>query len=296
MNNISTAVIKNLLSGMLPAFMMVMMSCSKTSVAQVSQTDEIIFSTGSFDAEVNTKAVAVTELDAFNVLAVTGTLGSSESTVFNAAFTKSGSNYVGGKYWPSSDANYKFYAANAGITPAAGGPSIVATNDTDIVCAVLAAPTYREGNLLSFSHIFARLTTVTPAAPTGFTVSNLSIRITPKTRGTYALFQGYGKTDGTGWSAVYEGVEQAVATAVGDNSNDIYLIPGEYSLTANYTLTSGAYIDNYTKTATVSLVAGKTNTITTTLPHDAKEISFTVTISPWEDYEVEAEWQEDETE
>ena len=235
-------------------------------------------------AEVTTRATAVTSLTSFNVNCVTGTAGSAETSVFNAAFSGTAStSYKGGKYWPATDPSYKFYASNATLTPAAAGPTVAATNATDVVCAVLTSPTFAASNKLTFNHIFARLGTVTVTAPAdGSTVSNLAIKITPKTGGTYSLYKGNGKTDGTGWSSTTTGSATTIASATGSNSNDIYLVPGTYTLTATYTQTLGAYTESCTKTATVSLVGGKINSIATTIPDSgATEIVFTVSITAW---------------
>lgn len=254
-------------------------------------TDEITFTAAGegFDAAVQTKASAVTSLASFNVLAVTGTAGSAETTVFNAAFSGS-STYTGGKYWPSTDRSYHFYASNATIAPAATGPTIAATNDTDIVCAFLNTPAYKTSNALVFSHIFARIGTCKIAAPSGYTVSNLSVKVTPNTGGTYSLFAGNGKTDGTGWTSKTAGSQTTIASALNSTaSNDIYLVPGSYTLSAAYTLTKGDYSESFTKSATVSLVAGKVNNISSTLPAgNAAEIQFSVSVTPWSDNNITA--------
>jgi len=235
------------------------------------------------NASVTTKATsAVTSLSSFNVLCVTGTAGSSESTVFNSPFTGS-STYTGGKYWPSTDRSYKFYASNATITSAASGPTVSASNVTDVVCAFLDSPTYKASNELTFNHIFARVGTCTITAPSDYTVSGLTVKITPKTGGTYNLYTGNGKTDGTGWSSTSNGTITAIATSTGSTADQgMYLVPGSYTLSASYTLTKGDYSQSFNKTATVSLLAGKINNISSTLPAgNAADIVFTVSITDW---------------
>lgn len=243
-----------------------------------------------FSASVQTKATsAVTTLSSFNVNCVKGTLGSAETSIFNTSFTGSPS-YTGGQYWPASDQGYKFYASNVTMTPAAGGPTIAATNATDVVCAVLSSPSYKASNALVFNHIFARLGTCKISAPSGYTVSNLSVKVTPKTGGTYSLFAGNGKTDGTGWSSPTSGSATTIASALGSTTdNGLFLVPGSYTLTASYTLTSGAYSESFTKTATVALTAGKVNNISATLPTgNASQITFTVSVTAWSDNNITA--------
>lgn len=279
-----------------PLLLVAAIACNKNAqqlppLPEAEVTDEITFTTkgDGFDASVQTKASAVTSLSSFNVLAVTGTAGSAESTVFNSAFSGT-TTYTGGKYWPSTDRSYHFYASNASIAAAAGGPTIAATNDTDIVCAFLATPTYKASNALVFNHIFARIGTCKIAAPSGYTVSNLSVKVTPNTGGTYSLFAGNGKTDGTGWSGKTAGSATTIASALNSTTNnDIYLVPGSYSLSASYTLTKGDYTESFTKTANVSLVAGKVNNISSTLPAgNAVEIQFSVSVTPWSDNNISA--------
>lgn len=253
---------------------------------------EIVFTAEGegFSSSVMTKAAAaVTSLSSFNVNCVTGTAGSAETSVFNVAFSGSPS-FSGGKYWPSADPKYKFYASNVAMTPSAVGPTIAAVNTTDIVCAALLSPTYKASNALTFSHIFARLGTCKISAPSGYTVSNLSVKVTPNVSGTYNLFSGNGKTDGTGWSSKTPGSETVIASAVGSTaSNDLYLVPGTYTLTASYTLTMGAYSESFTKSSTVSLMAGKVNNISATLPAgNAAGIQFTVSVTPWSDNNITA--------
>lgn len=257
--------------------------------------EEIVFTAGGdlFDASVQTKAgtSAVTSLSSFNVLCVKGTAGSSESAVFNSSFSGS-TNYTGGKYWPSTDQSYKFYAANESMTTAASGPTIAAANSKDIVCAFLASPTYRSSNKLTFNHIFARIGTCNITAPSTYTVSNLKVTVTPKTGGTYALFAGNGKTDGTGWSETATGSAVTLASALNSSAdNNLYLVPGSYTLTATYTLTKGDYTEAFSKTSTVSLVGGKINNISATLPQgNAAEIVFTVSVTAWSNNSIEAQF------
>ena len=273
-------------------------SCSKNeealspAPAGEAAADQITFMAAGegFSSSVQTKAAsAVTSLSSFNVNCITGTAGSAESSVFNVAFSGT-TTYTGGKFWPSTNPSYKFYASNVAMTPAAGGPTIAAANTTDIVCAALLSPTYKASNTLTFNHIFARLGTCKIAAPDGYTVSGLSVKVTPNVSGTYNLFAGNGKTDGTGWSAKTPGSETVIASALNSTANnDIYLVPGSYTLTASYTLSMGDYSESFTKSSTVALVAGKVNNISATLPAgSASGIQFTVSVTPWSDNNITA--------
>ena len=263
------------------ALAMVLLSCGKEAAVHADSCS-ISFTAGGVLLDVTTKAAAVTSLQSFNVNCVTGTPGTSESPVFNSSFSGP-TTYTGGKYWPSSDRGYKFYASNATIVPSSSGPSVTVTNTVDVVCAACLSPSYRQSNQLSFSHIFARIGKCSVSAPSGYEVSGLTVKITPKTGGTYNLFKGNGKTDGTGWSEVSSGSALVIADAVGSTSdNGLYLVPGNYAVTVDYTLSTGAYSEKFTRSGTVTVSAGKINDISCTLPSgNAVPISFTVTIAPW---------------
>ena len=63
------------------------------------------------------------------------------------------------------------------------------TADKDVICAYLpsASVNYKNSNLLLFEHIFARVTSVTVTAATGYTISDVTISFVPKTTGTYNI-------------------------------------------------------------------------------------------------------------
>ena len=219
---------------------------------------------GLFQAKVDTKAAEVTSLAEFHVGCVTGTLGVSEVEVWNTTFTSSGGEtpvYVSDKYWPGSDLGYKFYASNMPLTPSATGYTVWASNATDVVCAVLADPGYCTTNVLSFEHVFSRLGNVTVEAFPGYTITGVSITMTPKTGGTYNLRT---KT----WSGMTTGSATTIANSTpGTKANDLYTVPGIYTLTASWTATdSGSNAVSYTnRTVDVELEKGVVNNATITL-------------------------------
>lgn len=252
-------------------------------------------------ATVSTKATAVTASDlntnGFKVNAVAGSAGADTEVWSNQLFEKVEGAWEQDKWWPNSDGSYRFYATyptSYAMTFASGGPTISASNEHDIICAYAASPTYKSVNTLSFDHIFARLSTVTVSMVSPYTISNMSIMITPKVSGTYKLYTGAGQTDGTGWSSTVEGSATNIATAafsegVSTTSNDIYLVPGTYTLSATWTATKDNYTQTFTnKTVDVDLVAGKTNNITASLTGNGTEIQFNVSVTAWSDNAVAA--------
>lgn len=243
-----------------------------------------------FNASVQTKATVVDEstlnTSGFNVSCTTGSTGSESSVWNNVAFSKSDSYFVAGgdgKWWPTTDPGYHFYGSNAALTFNADGCTVAATNATDVVCAYLPSPTYKSMNTLAFQHIFARITDVTFTAIDGYTISNISVTIVPNTGGTYNLRTGNGQTDGTGWSSLIEGSATTIANSTpGTKSNDLYLVPGSYRITASWTATKGAYSQTFSnKYCDIDVVGGKCNVITANLIGDASAIEFSVSVAAW---------------
>ena len=208
--------------GVFAAFMLAIASASCMKEAPelpVSSlpSDAITFGVDdSFTAEVQTKATEVTSLSSFYVTAVTGSAGSESQAWNSVQFSQvpgsSPATYAGNKYWPATNPGYKFYGSNVALNFAAGGTYVNASNATDVVCTYLSSPTYNTKNTLTFEHIFARLCRVDVAAQTGYTISNISLRITPKTGGTYNL-----RTKE--WSSIATGSATTIASSTGANNN-----------------------------------------------------------------------------
>jgi hypothetical protein len=285
-----------------------LVSCNKESAGNIQDELAPVEFTleGEISATVDTRATEITtsNITSFNVTATIGS--SSETAVSNFAniqFTKSGSVWKGGKYWPASNPSYHFYAANATMTHTTSGQTVSPTNaSTDIVVGYIASPTYNQSNALTMNHIFAQIGTVTINAPTGFKVSDLKVSVKPKTSGTYNLKSGSWTTVGSeASSATYlvgtSSSGASISTAGGSTNGgdkDLWLVPGSYTLTVTYKLiaadnTASATIN---KTATVSITQGKNNNISATLPADGSptEIEFTVTINPWSNENQGVTW------
>ena len=264
---------------------------------------EIVFAAQGLNFNVQTKVTPVTELATFNVLASTGTVGASETQAWApVSVTKSGSDYLTGKYWPLTDQNYHFYASNASLTFGATGSTVTADGSTDIVVAYLPTPSFKEKNTLTFNHIYARVGSFTLNTQSGYTLSGVSATLKDGVSGgTYNIFSGNGQTDGTGWSALSAASDRALgafssSTTAPVSSNDLWLVPGDYTISVTYTLNKGDYSEQFTKTGTVSLVAGKTNTIiATAVGGVASEIKFGVSVTAWFSNPINMEFVEPAT-
>ena len=209
---------------------------------------------------VETKAAEVTSLESFYVSAVTGGPGSEveawTSTPFNLVPASAPPTYTANKFWPANDPSYSFYASNRPLTYHAEGATVSASNEVDVVCAYRTGNTYKSKNTLTFGHIFARLGTVSVVAVPGYTLSNVVIQLTPRTGGTYNLRTGE-------WADVATGTATTIASNAGDNANDLWLVPGEYTVTASWTATDReGYTDSYSgKTAEISVREGAVNAV-----------------------------------
>ena len=277
------------LFGLLAAAALMSTGCEKSTPPRHADDGEIVFAAQGLNFNVQTKATPVTELATFNVLASTGTVGASETQAWApVAVTKDGSDYLTGKYWPLTDQSYHFYASNASPTFGATGSTVTADGSTDIVVAYLPSPSFKEKNTLTFNHIYARVGNLTLNTQSGYTLSGVSATLKDGVSGgTYNIFSGNGQTDGTGWSGLSAASDRALgafssSTTAPVSSNDLWLVPGDYTISVTYTLNKGDYSEQFTKTGTVSLVAGKTNTITATaVGGSASEIKFGVSVTAW---------------
>ena len=257
-----------------------LVGCAKAGLPDGEPGGIITLGVAEGDAELSvaTKADAVTSMSSFYASATTGT--TSQSSVFTStSFTDPDADgkYTGGKVWPASSVTYNFYGSNVPLTFNSAGTTVSASNGTDVICAYSEGATYNAVCPMTFNHIFARLANVTVSANTGYTISGVSFTITPKTGGTYNLRTGE-------WSGVTTGSATSIANATpGTKSNDIYLVPGTYTVTMSWT----AVKDVYSKTVTdhtkdVTLTAGKRNNISVVLSGDAADIQMGVTVTGWD--------------
>lgn len=277
-------------------------SCDKTAGSPdpvvAGNPSQILFESNMFDAFVETKATTPETTETLTSIYVTAE-GKSSSGFSNVNFTKGGSVFSGGQFWPSTDMEYDFYAASKSM--ASGGKGVSASNseEKDIVCAYLPHGTgagkaaYGSTNSLVFEHIFARIGKCVILAPSGYTVSNLQVTFVPKTGGQYDIASGAGKSDATGWSNLSGTDSFTLATAINSQAViDLYLVPGTYTLNASYTLTKGAYSESFNKSCQVVIVKGKVNNIQTPssgLPQgNASELQFNVQVNPWDNNDIEA--------
>lgn len=247
----------------------------------------------SAETKATDNTVEVTSLSSFKVSCVTG--DSNQTSVWanvpfsgTTEFTSPAGNK---KYWPygANPGYYKFYATNASanMTHAATGTTVVAANTQDVVCAYLGTTTPRgtaAQNKLVFEHVFARLNKVTVSPASGYALSDVTITMTPNTKGTYNLLTG--AWTGTSSERSYP-VAAASSIAAGSSSttdNTVYLVPGSYTLTATWTAMIGGWSNTYSgkvSTSSVPFVKGHITSVNVTLGGNASEIVLGYSITPW---------------
>ncbi len=231
-----------------------LLGCMKESDVPVEETTDMAFhvSDAGFISHEETKTTCVytstLETSGFKAVGTYGYPGSESLDFLNAQFTKVGTKWSSTVGWPIAEpaGGMHFYASNVDMAYSPSGVTVTADNATDVVCAYCPDPAYMRVNLLHFKHIFARLGKIFILAEDGYTITGVSVRLTPKTGGVFDFRTGMDYTDGTGWSSVVTGSETTVADALGENDVDLYLVPGEYTAKISWTATKNDVTEVYT--------------------------------------------------
>lgn len=250
-------------------------SCAKSVEPENQNPKEIVLCVGgdTIDMQVQTKTTAITTVPSSLYYSMTtGTLGSEETSKKGSTSGSVGSGKIAtGVYQTISPTFYNYYVSNAAITFSASGSTISAANTTDVIAGTV---TSNETNpSVKLDHIFARTGTLTLNSQSGYALNNVSWSIESSSAGTGGI---YNIANGR-WSSV----TKLSSTAITKDS-DMYLVPGDYTLSVTYTLSKGDWNQTFNKKATVTLVAGKVNNITGTASGgNASEISITVTLTEW---------------
>lgn len=250
-------------------------SCAKSVEPENQNPKEIVLCVGgdTIDMQVQTKTTAITTVPSSLYYSMTtGTLGSEETSKKGSTSGNVGSGKIAtGVYQTLTSTFYNYYVSNAAITFSASGSTISAANTTDVIAGKV---TSNETNpSVKLDHIFARTGTLTLNSQSGYALNNVSWSIESSSAGTGGI---YNIANGR-WSSV----TKLSSTAITKDS-DMYLVPGDYTLSVTYTLSKGDWNQTFNKKATVTLVAGKVNNITGTASGgNASEISITVTLTEW---------------
>lgn len=268
------------------------LSCTKESAPSVRPSDEIIFSVGdNLSCEVFTRATAVTSLSKVNWLCTSTASPATQIYSLNDLAVKSGSVSTG-VFWPSVSTTYTMYASNAAMTftkGSSGDGSVTVnptSNSTDVVIGKKSGVAWKSKGSITLDHIYARLSNVVLTAPAGYILSGATLSMSAPTSGKYEL----NSDKWTPGTAVAQTFGSAVYDSESTDGNkatlaqDLYVVPGTYTLTCKYTLTKGAYTESFTKSAEITLAKGMKTSITSTLPSgNAAGIEFAIVITAWGD-------------
>lgn len=276
--------LKTLLYLTAAASLCLLASCQKeSSVVTPGEPKEIVLSLAGDDLglEVSTKASA-TEISAVPSSLYLMMKNGNSTKLASSSKTVSGGKIATGLYQTKTATAYTYYLSNLAITPGSSSNSgtIAAANTTDVLAGYTAA-TASTTPAVTLEHVFARTGSISLAAPSGYTISGTSFKISSSvagtgTAGTYSLSD-------KKWSST---TLLSTATEL-TSSSDLYLIPGTYTIACTYTLAKGDYSETFTKNATVTLVAGKKCNISGTAPGgNAQAITLSVTLTPWSDQGV----------
>jgi len=237
---------------------------------------EIVFSVSQAATKATETNASTLNTGGFKVSATRGDQENETKAWENISFTKKGDVFCGDKWWPSVNPDYHFYASNLDLTHTANGAIVNADTETDAVCAYIQTPGYNQSNVLNFEHILARIGTISLANPSNYDNTTVnSITLTPVTSGTYNI-----RTKE--WTQTQSGNP----VTLNNGNNDLWCIPGAYTMTVNYTLKKDDYTKTFTKTGNLTLTAGKKNQLQGNLPAgDEQELTFTITVVEWENQE-----------
>lgn len=271
---------------MLIAFSALCAACVQQPLANSPvSTEEIVLGLKDFEATVDTKATAVTSIPSSLYWgASTGSLGS-ETAKWSAASSSVSTNSIStGKYQTLSPTTYNYFVANQTFSVSTSCTMTVANNNTDVICGKVSSSSTTPS--VTLNHIFARTGSFTLNTQTGYSLSNVSWSIVSKgsvtgTAGTYNLS-----------SDTWTSRSAALASTAVTSSSDLYLLPGEYTITCNYTLTKGDWTNTFSKTADITLVKGKVNNVTATaIGGNASEIVIGLSLTAWGSNGIDATLQ-----
>lgn len=195
----------------------------------------------------DTKAVVVTlpvlEQTGFYMSATSGMAGSETLLYSNVLFRKENGIWSGPAWWPQEEpqGGIHFYACNTEMDfSPGGGISVAADSGTDVVWSYIGTPDFGQTNTLTFHHPLSRLGKVNIVAENGYTLSGISVEITPNVEGNFLI-----PFDGS-FRNIVSACNTVVANSAGVTVPDLYLLPGRYSLRFSWTATKGGVSETFT--------------------------------------------------
>lgn len=256
-----------------------LIACGKQQVEPQPGDEFVLEVDGSgLSLSVDSKASAITSMpSSLYWCATTGTSGSSDALKYAPTRSAVSSGRIStGKYQTAAPASYNWYVSNASMSIASGGPTVsVTSTDSDYLagCAKASVSATPEVGL---RHILARSGTLTFNTQSDYAVSGVSwviSRSSSGTSGTYNI-----ATDS--WTPAPASMSPVSLTG----SSDLYLLPGEYTVTITYTLSRENYSETFTRSGSVTLLQGMVNDLTATANGGAAVvIAVSPSLSGWSD-------------
>lgn len=263
------------------AALLALVSCNRDVVATGRQ-NSITFSCISQETKA---ASGISEVPS-SIYAAASTVGATERTLWNTTcFTKGGTVYSAGKYWPMSG-NLNFYASNrnSAFTLRTGGcTQEFSVTHGDIIAAYARNVAHGSTANLAFEHVFSwiagfKLKTIHPSASAK--IKSVSI-VAPKTSGTYDYTSGTFTSSTQGGNYVYTSSAVFGNTFGGIGCSD-FILPGTYSVSVTYTVSYGSsWSQEYTRSGKVTLERGQKAVISITLGDEYGNVTFGVTPIAW---------------
>lgn len=239
-------------------------ACERFDVPQEPEPTDMVFTVMSvpMDSDLRTKAEAVTtsSLSSLKVTATRGEAGSETLYFGNKVFFRDGRWYKADVCWPTLDPNLHFYGSNVDMVFDADGTYINVSNADDVVTCTLFSPNINAPNAMAMKHVLSRIHKITTVCTDGCEISDVCVRIIPKTGGKYNM-----RTDE--WSNLVTGTSVTLSgTTLGTRENDLCLVPGTYFLMASWTARKNGISKSYIDVSSrIVLSAGKSHNITVRL-------------------------------
>lgn len=234
--------------------------------------------------------------------------------VNNVKTTKSSSNEIlAGYYWPASGtASFFGVLPNVNMTNSAGTvtfpvgtSSSKLTGSEDYVFASKRGSANGQVVTMSFGHILSNLAgfkVTAESAGTQTTVS--SITLSHPKYGTYQCTAGgnswinLGSNETTSLSKNFSSQSHASGSVIeggemGTSTDNLSLIPGTWTVRIQYRVSAGSTVRTYDKSGSVTFVAGKKCTVSTTLTNDLNVLSLSVNVLDWDQGNSATAWKED---
>ena len=259
-------------------------SCAKTpSGTADSEPVPIVFKVSEQEISVVTKAVEVTTSNNLSSIYISAFSGTENDVAWNnTVFIGNGGVFTTSKYWPSTNQDYSFYAANEAISYSDGRFTVSpSSTERDIVCGYEESSQYKGVNTITLKHIFTRIGAVNVTAKDSYQISNLTVNVVPLVPGSSTK---YDIASGT-WSNPVSGTPVILTTDSFPSSKncDFLLIPGRYKFIATWTASLDGYSETFEnrESQEFDLKAGSKYNLSCKVGGSASKLEFKFSIEDW---------------